>query len=82
MADPLNRRLHDTLARPDGPTVHAARDQTIGLGDFIVSRNNDSSIEVHPGRSSTARLHRAYSSQTTRNGAAACDSAPGNGIPA
>ena len=47
IADALNRRLHDTLARPDGPTVRAARDQTIGVGDLIMSRNNDATIEVH-----------------------------------
>ena len=48
MADALNRRLHDALT-VDGPTVRAARDQSIRAGDLIMSRNNDASIEVRPG---------------------------------
>ena len=49
MADALNRRLHDSLATETVPTVQAARDQTIGVGDLIISRNNDATIEVQPG---------------------------------
>jgi conjugative relaxase-like TrwC/TraI family protein len=48
VADALNRRLHDTLT-VEGPTVRAARDQSIRAGDFIMSRNNDAGIEVWPG---------------------------------
>jgi hypothetical protein len=47
IADALNQRLHDELAA-GGPTAHAARDQTIGIGDLIMSRNNDATIEVQP----------------------------------
>jgi conjugative relaxase-like TrwC/TraI family protein len=49
MADALNRRLHDSLTATKGPTVRAARDQLIGIGDLIMSRSNDATIEVHPG---------------------------------
>jgi conjugative relaxase-like TrwC/TraI family protein len=49
MADALNRRLHDSLTATGGPTVRAARDQLIGVGDLIMSRSNDTTIEVHPG---------------------------------
>jgi conjugative relaxase-like TrwC/TraI family protein len=48
MADALNRRLHDTLTRP-GPTIKAARDQDIRVGDIIMSRSNDVTIDVRPG---------------------------------
>jgi hypothetical protein len=48
MADAINQRLHDELAA-GGPTAHAARDQTVGLADLIISRNNDATIEVLPG---------------------------------
>jgi conjugative relaxase-like TrwC/TraI family protein len=49
MADALNRRLHDGLTDTGGPTVRAARDQLIGVGDLIMSRSNDATVEVHPG---------------------------------
>ena len=45
MADALNRRLHDTLT-VEGPTAQAARDQTIRVGDLIISRHNDARIPV------------------------------------
>jgi ATP-dependent exoDNAse (exonuclease V) alpha subunit len=48
MADALNRRLHDTLTT-DGPTVKAARHQDIRVGDVIMSRSNDATIDVRPG---------------------------------
>jgi hypothetical protein len=47
MADALNRRLHDTLTT-DGPTAHAARQQELRVGDLIVSRRNDATIDVRP----------------------------------
>ena len=47
MADALNHRLHDTLTTP-GPTVKAARDQAIRVGDIIMSRSNDATIDVRP----------------------------------
>ena len=48
MADALNRRLHDTLTDA-GPTRKAARDHDIRVGDIIMSRNNDVTIDVRPG---------------------------------
>jgi hypothetical protein len=47
MADALNRRLHDALTT-DEPSVKAARDQQIRVGDIIMSRSNDTIIDVHP----------------------------------
>jgi conjugative relaxase-like TrwC/TraI family protein len=48
MADALNRRLHDTLTTPV-PTAAAARGQQLRVGDLIVSRRNDATIDVRPG---------------------------------
>lgn len=48
MADALNQRVHNALVG-DGPSVRAARDQHVAVGDIIVSRENDISIAVYPG---------------------------------
>jgi ATP-dependent exoDNAse (exonuclease V) alpha subunit len=48
VADALNGRLHDTLTTA-GPTAKAARDQEIRVGDIIMSRSNDATIDVRPG---------------------------------
>jgi conjugative relaxase-like TrwC/TraI family protein len=45
VADALNRRLHDTLTH-EGPSVRGARDQSIRVGDLIMSRANDITIKV------------------------------------
>ena len=49
IADALNSRLHDDLIGAHGPTARGHRDHVIGVGDIIMSRNNDSSIDVQPG---------------------------------
>jgi hypothetical protein len=49
MADALNSRLHDDLIGSAGPAARGGRDHVIGVGDIIMSRNNDSSIAVEPG---------------------------------
>jgi hypothetical protein len=61
MADALNRRLHDTLT--EGPSVTAARDQHVRVGDVIISRANDPTIAIHPGPNTTA-----HSLDQVRNG--------------
>ncbi|QEN17632.1 MobF family relaxase (plasmid) [Mycolicibacterium sp. ELW1] len=48
MADALNLRIHNALVG-DGPSVRAAREQQVAVGDIIVSRENDRTIAVHPG---------------------------------
>ena len=53
MADALNRRRHDTLPT-DGPTVRAAREKELRVGDLIVSRRNDATIAVRPGTGHTS----------------------------
>jgi conjugative relaxase-like TrwC/TraI family protein len=62
MADALNRRLHDTLTT-DGPTASAARQQRVRVGDLIVSRRNDATIDVRPGAG-----HRGGEVDQVRNG--------------
>jgi conjugative relaxase-like TrwC/TraI family protein len=49
LADALNLRLHDTLTHHDAPSVAVARDQTVRVGDLIISRHNDAAIRVDPG---------------------------------
>ena len=46
MADALNRRIHDDTIPADAPTVTAARGQRIAVGDLILSRRNDPTIDV------------------------------------
>ena len=58
MADALNQRLHDTLTT-SGPTEKAARDEEIRVGDIIMSRSNDVTIDVRPGRTGTAPIRSA-----------------------
>ena len=62
MADVLNHRLHEQLTTP-GPTLTAARDQHIGLGDIIMSRANDTTIDVRPSPE-----HRSNRADQVRNG--------------
>jgi conjugative relaxase-like TrwC/TraI family protein len=55
MSDALNSRLHDDLIGAQGPTARGQRDHVIGVGDIIMSRNNDSAIEVQPGAKNRGR---------------------------
>jgi conjugative relaxase-like TrwC/TraI family protein len=49
IADAINRRLHDTYTASDAAGVRVARDQEVCVGDLIVSRRNDATIDVRPG---------------------------------
>ncbi|KAA0096888.1 AAA family ATPase [Mycolicibacterium sp. P1-18] len=46
MVDALNRRIHDDTIPADAPTVTAARGQRIAVGDLILSRRNDPTVDV------------------------------------
>ncbi|MEU0496551.1 MobF family relaxase [Mycobacterium sp. NPDC006124] len=46
MADALNRRIHDDTIPNDAPTVTAVRGQRIAVGDLILSRRNDPTVDV------------------------------------
>ncbi|BCI84753.1 TraA/ATP-dependent exoDNAse/relaxase (plasmid) [Mycolicibacterium sp. TY66] len=64
IADAINRKLHTHYTKTSGdtvqvardkstqktPTVRVARDQDVRVGDIIISRRNDPTIEVTPGR--------------------------------
>ena len=56
MADALNRRLHDTLTAA-GPTAHGRARPEIRVGDIIMSRSNDATIDVatRPGTGTRPR---------------------------
>jgi conjugative relaxase-like TrwC/TraI family protein len=46
MATALNQRMHNQRLDRDAPTVAGARGQRIGVGDVIISRHNDATIEI------------------------------------
>jgi hypothetical protein len=48
IADALNKRLHDTHTSTAQPTVKAAREQDVTVGDLIMSRTNDATIALRP----------------------------------
>ena len=47
MADALNQRIHHENIDQNAATVTAARGQQIGVGDLIISRRNDPTIDFH-----------------------------------
>jgi hypothetical protein len=49
IADAINRRLHDTYTAAEAPSVRVTRDQEVRVGDLILSRNNDATVDVRPG---------------------------------
>ncbi len=46
MADALNQRIHADTVDPNAPTLTAAREHRIAVGDLIISRRNDPTIGV------------------------------------
>jgi hypothetical protein len=50
IADAINRRLHGTYTDETSPGVRVARDQDVRAGDIIISRNNDATLNVEPGK--------------------------------
>ncbi len=48
LSDALNKRIHAQMVAADALTVTAARGHRIGVGDLIISRDNDPTIEVYP----------------------------------
>ena len=47
MADALNERIHHERRDAQAPTVTAARGHRIGVGDLILTRRNDPTIDLH-----------------------------------
>ncbi len=56
MCDALNRRIHDDRTGGDAPTVTAARGHQIAVGDVIITRRNDPTLEVYDPRDVEQRL--------------------------
>jgi hypothetical protein len=46
MCDALNQRLHHDTIAADAPTITGARGHEIGVGDLILTRDNDASIPL------------------------------------
>lgn len=49
MVDALNLRIHRECIDPGAATVTVARGQKVAVGDVIISRRNDPTIEIRPG---------------------------------
>jgi conjugative relaxase-like TrwC/TraI family protein len=47
MADALNQRIHSDRMDQNAATVTADRSQLVGVGDLIISRRNDPTIDFH-----------------------------------
>jgi conjugative relaxase-like TrwC/TraI family protein len=47
MVDALNLRIHNDRTESDAATVTASRGQQVAVGDVIISRRNDPTIEFH-----------------------------------
>ncbi len=47
IADALNERIHRDTVAADAPTITGARRCRIGVGDVVISRRNDPTIEVY-----------------------------------
>jgi hypothetical protein len=63
--DALNRRIHDQITTErtrrgrDTTTVTGARGHRIGVGDVVLTRLNDTTVDVHDPRDVTQRLPEA-----------------------
>jgi len=49
MVDALNQRIHNDRIAPAAATITVARGQKVAVGDVIISRRNDPTIEIRPG---------------------------------
>nr|WP_221220240.1 MobF family relaxase [Mycolicibacterium sp. BK634] len=47
MVDALNQRIHHERINPNAATVTLARGQKVAVGDVIISRRNDPTIDIH-----------------------------------
>jgi hypothetical protein len=46
MADALNQRIHHERIDPDATTITVARGQQVAVGDVVISRRNDPTIDI------------------------------------
>ncbi len=59
MCDALNRRIHDERIAGDAPTVTAARGHHVAVGDVVITRRNDPTLEVYDAHDVRQRLQDA-----------------------
>jgi conjugative relaxase-like TrwC/TraI family protein len=62
MANALNQRIHHQRVDRDAPTVTGAGGQRIGVGDLVISRRNDPTLDITDPRTG------ALSEASVRNG--------------
>ncbi|OBF19498.1 AAA family ATPase [Mycobacterium kubicae] len=62
MVDALNIRIHKARIDPDAATLTVVRGQKVAVGDVIISRRNDPTIDIRPG------ARHAESPVSVRNG--------------
>jgi conjugative relaxase-like TrwC/TraI family protein len=46
VADALNARIHNDRVAADAPSVQVAREQSVAVGDIIISRQNDPTVTI------------------------------------
>lgn len=68
LCDALNKQIHADRIGPEEPTVTAARDHHIGVGDLIVTRENTTRIDVWAARDERGRLDTTEAAPQVRNG--------------
>jgi ATP-dependent exoDNAse (exonuclease V) alpha subunit len=56
MADVLNERIHNESLDAHAPTVRGARGHRIGVGDLILTRRNDPTIDLRNPSGSAGQL--------------------------
>jgi ATP-dependent exoDNAse (exonuclease V) alpha subunit len=68
LCDALNKQIHADRVADDAPTVTGARDHQIGVGDIVVTRENDARINVWAARDHCGHLDTSKPASQVRNG--------------
>lgn len=68
LCDALNKQIHADRVADDTPIVTGARDHKIGVGDIVVTRENDARINVWAARDRSGRLDTNKPAPQVRNG--------------
>ena len=68
LCDALNKQIHADPVAEGSPTVMGARDHQIGVGDVVVTRENDARINVWAARDHRGRLDTKKPAPQVRNG--------------
>jgi hypothetical protein len=68
LCDALNKQIHADRVADDATTVTGARDHQIGVGDVVVTRENDARINVWAARDHRGHLDTSKPASQVRNG--------------